>query len=354
MEMIGENIEEMLKSVDLRYIKKRDLCITRKKVGKGFQFFDKQGKQITDKNILERASHLAIPPAWENVQICQSPHGHIQAVGWDERGRKQYLYHEEWNKLQSQHKFNKMIFFGEVLPEIRKQIASDMKSPGLHRKRVVSTVVWLLQNTFIRVGNEEYAKENKSYGLTTLRNKHVQIEDDKVTFDFKGKSGVFHEVEINNPKVVKIIKKCIELPGYELFQYLDEDEKKKQVVDSRDVNEYLRGITGEDITAKDFRTWGGSVLAAYTLHALGPSDTKIWLKKNISTAIKNVASHLRNTCPTCRAYYVHPTVLKTYEEKKLSPHFEKTLRDKDKKPEELSLDEYATWTLIKKYPIINV
>ncbi len=349
--MKTQTLQEMLKSVDLRYIKKRDLCIFRKKVGRGFRFVDRHDTPIDNKEILERAQHLAIPPAWENVQICQSPHGHIQAIGWDDRGRKQYLYHEEWNKLQSQHKFNKMIFFGEVLPEIRKNIESDMKSSGLHRKKVVATVVWLLENTFIRVGNQEYAKDNHSYGLTTLRNKHVQIESDKIMFDFKGKSGVFHSVEIDDPKVIKVIKKCIELPGYELFQYLDNDNKTRETVDSRDINEYLQAITGEQITAKDFRTWGGSVLAAYSLYAIGEPKNKTQLKRNVSKAITNVARHLRNTCPTCRAYYVHPTVLQTYEQKKLTPHFEEISLKKDDKPEKLSLDEYATWTLIKRYPL---
>lgn len=336
----------------IRYIKKQDLCITRKKVGRGFNFVDRKGKPIDNPEIIERARHLAIPPAWDNVQICQYPHGHIQAVGWDEKGRKQYLYHDDWNAQQKQHKFNKMIFFGEVLPEIRKEIDSDMRSHGLHRKKVIATVVWLLENTFIRVGNQEYAKENQSYGLTTLRNKHVQMEsNNKLSFDFKGKSGVWHSVEIDNPRVVNVVKKCIELPGYQLFQYLDNESNKRQAVDSSDINEYLKCITGEEITAKDFRTWGGSVLAAYSLHAIGEAQNRTQLKKNIHSAIKNVASHLRNTCPTCRAYYVHPTILTTYENKKLSPHFQEITLHKGKKPEELSLDEYATWTLIKKYPM---
>lgn len=323
--------------------------ITRKKRGKGFQFLHKQQQPVTDKETLERIQALVIPPAWTDVHICNSPHGHIQATGIDAKGRKQYIYHSEWSAQQQQHKFDRLIRFGEVLPELRQVIESDMRAHGLGRDRVLATVVWLLQNTFIRVGNQEYAKQNQSYGLTTLREKHVEVEEKSVTFSFKGKSGVFHEVEIQHPRVRKTIQQCIEVPGYELFQYLN-DDGQRHVVDSRDVNEYIHQKTGEEFSAKDFRTWGGTTLAANSLYTMGKAENPTALKKHLTTAVKEVASHLRNTPTICRKYYIHPTVLHTYQEDVLIPHFSKELKTSNSQAKNMLLpEEYATWTLLQKY-----
>jgi DNA topoisomerase I len=344
--MTRVDVNEVLKSVQLHYCSETDLSIHRKKVGRGFRYIYTSGQPVEDDHILDQVTHLAIPPAWHDVAISKSPCSHIQAIGYDDKGRKQYLYHTEWNTIQQQSKFNKMIFLGEVLPELRAKVRVDMQIKGLKRERVISTVVWLLEKTFIRVGNKEYAKEHAHFGLTTLRNKHVDIVGDQVKFEFKGKSGVYHAVEVEHPRIAKTIRKCIELPGYELFQYIDE-EGKRQVVDSKDVNEYLRSITGEDFTAKDFRTWGGTVLAGTALHHIGPFASKTIAKKNITKAIKEVSKHLGNTPTTCRCYYVHPTVIDSYNKEILIPHFDDVYKRR-RLESKLHVDEYATWSLLRE------
>ncbi len=331
----------------LRYISPEKLTIRRQSQGKSFRYIDeKTGEVIKEPRVLQRIKDLVIPPAWKDVHISPSPTGHIQVIGVDDRKRKQYMYHPLWTQLQQQHKFDKMIFFGEVLPEIRSKINSDMRLPGLPREKVVATVVWLLQKTFIRIGNQVYADDNQSYGLTTLRQKHVDVEGSDVTFEFKGKSGVFHSVDVRHPQVAKTIRKCIELPGYELFKYVD-DEGERHVVDSQDVNEYLKALAGEEVSAKEFRTWGGTVFAATTLYETGPAETEADLKKNLIDAVKSTAGHLRNTPAVCRAYYIHPTVVESYTNSILVPHFKRALQA----PAERNLhrEEHATWTLLKKY-----
>ncbi len=332
----------------LRYISDAELSIKRKKQGKGFRYVDEGNSSVRDEKLLLRIKSLVIPPAWENVSISKFPNGHIQAVGRDAKGRKQYIYHPEWRRIQQQNKFNKMIFFGELLPKIRRHVRVDMQKKEMSWTRVVGTVVWLLGQTFIRVGNTEYARKNKSYGLTTLRNKHVEVEQDRILFEFNGKSGTSHSVQIEHPRVARTIRKCIELPGYRLFQYVDE-YGERHVVESSDVNDYLRMISGEDITAKDFRTWGGTVLAARTLHEIGPFQSQSAAKKNVTTAVKKVAAHLRNTPAICRSYYIHPTVIETYLNQLLVPHFEEIYKAKQNKPSELSKEEYATLTLLLRH-----
>ncbi len=337
-----------LKEAELRYINDSVPGITRKRSGEDFRYFDSDGKEITSDQAITRIEKLGIPPAWENVWICPSPSGYLQATGYDSKNRKQYVYHQDWIKLSQENKFHKMAFFGEVLPNIRQKVASDMLLKGLERNRIIATVIWLLEHTMIRVGNEEYAQENQSFGLTTLRNKHVRVQGENVKFEFKGKSGIEHSVSVANPKIAKIIKECVELPGYEIFQYLDE-EKNKHTVDSSDVNNYLKSLTGEDITAKDFRTWGGTVLCATTLCSFGPFEEPKIGKKKITGAVKKVSQHLRNTVSVCRSYYIHPTVIDTYQKDILIPHFEKSHKIFNQGKPKLRKDEYAILTLLHKY-----
>lgn len=342
----NEEFAKAFQEAKLQYVSDTIAGISREHLGEDFAYFDYVGQPITDKVTLDRISSLRIPPAWENVWICPYNFGHLQATGIDEKGRKQYLYHPEWTRLCQEHKFAKMEMFGELLPRIRSKIRADLNEEGLIRRKVLAAVVWLLQHTFIRVGNEEYRKENESFGLTTLRMKHTTIKKDAVTFDFTGKSNVQHLVSVKNPKVVKIIKQCSELPGYELFQYLDA-HGNKYAIGSSSVNEYLHEITDEAITAKDFRTWGGSVLALSTLDKLGRYETENQAKKNIATAVKNVANHLRNTPKVCRSYYIHPVVITSYQENQLNPFIE-SIREEAEKRRALAFEEYALLRLLKQ------
>ena len=250
------------KAAGLRYLSDSKPGLTRKKSGKAFRYFDADGKQIREAEVLGRIKSLVIPPAWQNVWISPIANGHLQATGRDARGRKQSRYHPRWREVRDETKYERMMKFGEVLPIIRKRVDRDLALAGLPRQKVLATIVRLLETTFIRVGNEEYARENKSYGLTTMRNKHVDVEGATVTFKFKGKSGVNRNIDLSDRRLAKIVKRCLDLPGYELFQYLD-DEGNQHSVDSADVNEYLAEITGDHFTAKDFRTWAGTVLALY-------------------------------------------------------------------------------------------
>lgn len=254
---------------------------------------------------------LAIPPAWTDVWICPDPDGHIQATARDARGRKQYRYHPSYREARDQSKFRHMLEFSEVLPTLREQVERDLRAGDLSRRQLLATLVRLLDKTLIRVGNDEYARENQSFGLTTLRNKHVQIKGSLVRFGFRGKSGVEHSISITEPRLARIIQRCQDLPGQELFQYLDESGKR-QSVSSEDVNAYLREITGRDVTAKDFRTWAGTILAAVQLRAMGPAASRREADRNIVRAIDAVSERLGNTRAVCRKYYVHPALLEAY------------------------------------------
>jgi DNA topoisomerase-1 len=341
-----QEIAQELKSVSLRYITDDIPGITRRKNGKGFVYL-KQDEILNDLKIKERIENLKIPPAWEQVWISPIANGHIQATGRDEKGRKQYIYHADWNRLSQQNKFNRMIFFGDVLPDLRREVNARMQERGLTKNKIVSTVIWLLGNTFIRIGNEEYAAENKSYGLTTMRTKHVDVSGDTVRFEFKGKSGKFHSVSVEHPRVARTIRKLEELPGYELFQYIDASGDR-HTIDSADINEFLKTITGEDITAKDFRTWGGTVYAAEDLYHAGNFNSKTEAKKKISEAVKSVSKHLGNTTTVCRTYYIHPTVITSYEEKELIPFFEDVKRSFTGGVP-LSRNEYTVHRLLKQH-----
>jgi DNA topoisomerase-1 len=266
---------------------------------------------VRDEDTLARIKSLAIPPAWTDVWICAQPNGHVQATGRDARGRKQYRYHPRWRAVRDEVKYERMIAFGKALPQIRRKVDEDLRLPGLPREKVLATIVYLLQVTMMRVGNEEYARENKSFGLTTLRNRHVRVDGSDVEFRFRGKSGVYHSVKVHDRRLARIIQRSREIPGQELFQYID-DEGGQHSVDSSDVNDYLRTISGEDYTAKDFRTWAGTVLAAMALQEFEKFDSEAQAKKNVVRAIESVAKKLGNTPSVCRKCYVHPAVLDAY------------------------------------------
>ncbi len=336
-----------LNQVKLRYIPDTNPGYSRKKNGKSFKYHDADGKVIGSAHTNDRINKLTIPPAWKNVWISPSRAGYLQAIGFDEKGRKQYIYHPEWILRTQQKKFDKMTFFGQVLPEIRQKVASDMNQSDLGKKQLTATIIWLLEHTFIRVGNDEYAKENSSYGLTTLRNRHVFVRGQKIKFEFKGKSGIHHSVSITHPKIAKIIKELIELPGYEIFQYLD-DDNIRHTIDSADVNDYLKSLTGEDVTAKDFRTWGATVLSGDTLYHFGDFQTDDIANQNIIQTVKVVSNHLRNTPTVCRNYYIHPTIIDSYQNKILIPHFEEIFK-LSKTPKDLKKEEYAVLKLLQKY-----
>src|SRR5262249_40045274 len=284
---------------------------TRKANGSGFNWLDVEGKPIRDEQRLSRLKRLAIPPAWTNVWVCPAANGHIQATGRDARRRKQYLYHERWREVRDENKYDRMISFGKALPTIRSRVAKDLQLPGLPRTKVLATVVQLLEKTFIRIGNDEYARENKSFGLTTMKDRHVEVKGSKLRFRFRGKSGKEHEVDVTDRHIAKIVGKLQDLRGQDLFQYLDDDGKVRDVT-SQDVNEYLREITGEDFSEKDFRTLAGTVLTAIALNAQEKLETKKQAKTNISTAIKAVAKILGNTPAICRKCYVHPAIFESY------------------------------------------
>src|SRR5256714_10334589 len=295
---------EVAEEAGLRYVSDEQPGYTRKAKGDDFEYFNAKGKRIRDETRLLRIKRLAIPPAYTDVWICPAPNGHIQATGRDARGRKQYRYHERWREVRDENKYDRMVVFGKALPKIRRRVKRDLKRRGLPREKVLATVVQLLERTFIRIGNEEYAKENKSFGLTTMRNHHVDATATKLKFSFRGKSGKQHEVDVTDRRLAKIIRQLQDLPGQEVFQYLnDRDERRK--VTSGDVNEYLREITGEDFTAKDFRTWAGTVLAAMALNLQEAFENKTQAKKNIKDAISAVANILGNTPAVWRRCYVH-------------------------------------------------
>lgn len=298
-------------AVGLRYVSGQGPGIIRRRSGRGFRYMGPDGRAVRDTETLDRIRKLVIPPAWEDVWICPSANGHVQAVGRDARGRKQYRYHPRYRQFRNQTKFGRMVEFAGALPAIRERVEQDLRLPGLPKDKVLAAVVRLLETTFVRVGNDEYAKANDSYGLTTLRDRHVDVQGGKMKFDFNGKSGQAHQVELDDPRLAKIVKRCRDLPGYELFQYLDSNGERCRV-DSSDVNNYLREITGKDFSAKDFRTWAGTVLAALALRQCGPCRTKTELKKRIVAAVKSTAARLGNRPATCRNYYVHPAVIDAY------------------------------------------
>ena len=300
-------------SAGLVYVSDEKPGIRRETAGEGFSYRDAKGQPVRDETTLERIRKLAIPPAWTDVWICPRANGHIQATGRDAKGRKQYKYHPQFREVRESTKYEHMMEFARALPAIRARLAEHMALRGLPRDKVLATVVHLLESTLIRIGNDDYAKSNRSYGLTTLRNPHVKVNGSELRFQFKGKSGKTWRLQLKDRRVAKIVRACQELPGQELFQYVDDNGEVKHVT-SADVNAYLREITGRDITAKDFRTWAGTVLAALALQEFEAFDTQAGARKNLRAAIERVASRLGNTPTICRKCYIHPEVLSAYTE----------------------------------------
>ncbi len=302
---------DVAETAGLSYATSDDPGLTRRRVGKGFGYRGVDGARVTDPAVLRRIRALAIPPAWTHVWICPDPNGHIQAVGQDERGRKQFRYHAKFRELRDGVKFEHMMAFADALPRLRRQVAADIAAPRLCRTKVLATVVHLLEATMIRIGNVAYAKENKSYGLTTLLVRHVKVEGSDLKFHFKGKGGKIWRLNVHDRRIARIVKSCQDLPGQHLFQYID-DDGQRQTVTSADVNSYLKEISGAEITAKDFRTWTGTVLAAMALSEFEAADNTARAKKNITKAIERVSTKLGNTPTICRKCYVHPEIVSAY------------------------------------------
>ncbi len=295
----------------LRYVNDGQPGFSRKRHGAKFRYLNIDGKPLKDPAHLARIKSLAIPPAWEDVWICQHTNGHLQATGRDSRGRKQYRYHQQWREVRDEMKYDHLAEFGLHLPLIRKVVDKELARPGISRTKVLATIVYLLESTMIRIGNDAYAKNNQSFGLTTLRNRHVQVNGSQIEFHFRGKSGIEHQIQLRDSRLARIIKRIKDLPGYELFQYMDSDGLR-HAIDSSDVNEYLKEITGRDYTAKDFRTWSGTVHTTLALRSLQQFTTVAEAKKNITQAIEAAAKKLGNTPAICRKCYVHPLIIENY------------------------------------------
>lgn len=302
---------ESAKEAGLRYFNESKLTISRHKHGDGFRYINKNEEPVRDVDTITRIKSLVLPPAWTEVMISPAANSHLQAVGLDEKGRKQYRYHPEWLKFRDQTKYDKLIDFGKALPKIRKQVSVDMDQRGLPREKVLATIVKLLEKTMIRIGNEQYAKDNKSYGLTTLQNRHVDVGSEKVTINFKGKSGQFHKIELEDRRLARLIGKLQDLPGQDLFQFIDDDDNLHGI-DSADVNEYIQEAANDEFTAKDFRTWRGTVLAAWFLADAERAKSERENKKIVSQIVKEVAAELGNTPTVCRKCYIHPVVIDSF------------------------------------------
>jgi DNA topoisomerase-1 len=334
------------KAAHLRYVTGDESGISRKRRGKSFCYFGSDSKQVRAKATLERIRSLVIPPAWKDVWICPLENGHIQAIGRDAKGRKQYLYHPRYREVRDEAKFEHMLAFGAALPKVRAQVNKDLSRPGLPKRKVVAAIVRLLDETCIRIGNAEYAKANKSFGLSTFRNRHVDVRGSRVHFHFEGKSHQEHDVTLRDPRVARIVKQCQDLPGQELFEYqLDTGEPVN--VTSTDVNEYLREITGEDFTAKDFRTWHGTGRMARELMAIGPASTETETKRNIVQAVKKTAKHLGNRPAACRKYYIHPAIFSSYTEQTIFPALKNVPEDGQPATDKLSHFELAVLRLVE-------
>ncbi|MCR6659867.1 MAG: DNA topoisomerase IB [Asticcacaulis sp.] len=303
--------EAQARSQGLRYVSDSKPGFTRKRYGKHFHFFDTKGERIRDEAVIARIRKLAIPPAYTKVWICPHANGHIQATGLDARGRKQYRYHPDWRSIRDNSKFSHILAFGEFLPKLRAVTAEHMAQRGLTRDKVLATVVTLLEKTLIRVGNGEYAKHNKSYGLTTLRHQHVDVSGHTIRFQFTGKSGKAWNLKLTDRRIARVVRACADIDGQELFKYIDDSSVVRDVT-SGDVNTYLKSITGEAFTAKDFRTWTGTVLAAMALQDYAEYDTEAQAKKNVVAAIEHVAKKLGNTPTVCRKSYIHPQIIDAY------------------------------------------
>jgi DNA topoisomerase-1 len=301
------------RSAGLRYVSDAMPGLRRKRAGKRFAYLDPVGKVVHDEDVLSRIRALAIPPAYEDVWICPAPNGHIQATGRDARGRKQYRYHTRWREVRDDTKYGRMADFAAALPALRKRVERDLRLEGMPREKLLAAVVRLLETTTIRIGNDEYARDNHSFGLTTMRNKHASVRGGTVTFSFRGKSGIKHAIGLHDKRLARIVRACQDIPGQQLFEYVDEDGAPHNV-DSSDVNAYIREISGDDFTAKDFRTWVGTVHCALVLAEKPAGETPAERKSILLESIKEVAARLGNTAAVCRKSYIHPQIIAAYEE----------------------------------------
>jgi DNA topoisomerase I len=340
------------KAAHLRYVTGNGPGISRKRRGTGFSYLGADSKPVRDQATLQRIRSLVIPPAWEHVWICSFESGHIQAIGRDARGRKQYRYHPHYREVRDQAKFDRMLAFGAVLPKIRAHVDKDLSLHGLPQRKVVAAIVRLLDQTCIRIGNEEYAKTNKSFGLTTLRDRHADVHGASIHLHFRGKSHQDHDITLRDRRLAKIVKRCQDLPGQELFQY-QMDTGDPVNVDSADVNEYLREITQEHFTAKDFRTWHGTGHMARELVALGPPNTETEGKRNIAQAVKETAKHLGNRPAACRKYYIHPAVFASYTEQTIFSVIQNVADDSSANPGELRSFERAVLRLVESHVALS-
>lgn len=347
LEKIGRDPKVTAKAVGLRYVADSAPGYTRKKSGNGWSYIDAEGKTVKDKEIIARFNKLVIPPAYTNVWISPYENGHLQFTGTDAAGRKQYRYHPEWNKIRNQSKYHRMQTFAAHLPAIREQVDKDLSRKNLDHEKVVALVVRLMELTSIRVGNESYKKLYGSFGLTTLQDRHVKIEGDSMRFEFKGKKGVFHKIALQSRKLSRLVKQCRDIPGKELFQFYN-DEGKRCSIGSGDINTYLKHITGEDFTAKDFRTWAGSVSALYAFKEAGEFATVTECHKKIVNVLDEVALNLGNTRTVCKKYYVHPSVIKSYEEGTIFNYIKELDEDKDIRSAELNRAEKALLEILQK------
>jgi DNA topoisomerase I len=343
---------ESAKAARLRYVTDQAPGIRRRRSGKGFVYIGLDGKSISDPGELRRFRSLAIPPAWCDVWICPSANGHLQATGRDSKGRKQHRYHARWREVRDATKYHRMLEFARILPAIRRKVEQDLALPGLPRDKILGTVIRLLETSLIRVGNEEYMRQNNSFGLATLRSRHVNVSGSNICFDFRGKSGVQHAVDLTDRRLARIIKQCQELPGHELFQYIGEDGER-YTIDSADVNEYLRRIAGDGFSSKDFRTWAGTVLAARELGKFESARTQAVCKKNVQRVVESVAEELGNTKAVCRKCYIHPGLIEAYSDGSLA----QLLRRDGKKATRtkrlshgLKPEEAAVLALLKRQP----
>jgi len=329
---IDKDYSKAAKVADLTYVNDKQPGINRLKKGKGFVYIY-DNKPLKEKSEIERIRKLAIPPAWTNVWICSKENGHIQATGLDIRGRKQYRYHTMWNTLRNETKFHRLYEFGKVMPSIRLKLEEDLAKKELSEEKVLATVVSLMERTYIRVGNDEYEKLNGSYGLTTLKDNHVKIDGDKVLFSFKGKKGIDHKITLKNKRLAKMVKQCRDIPGKELFQYYD-NEGNRHPIDSGMVNRYIKDASGGEFTAKDFRTWAGTLNIIRAFKSIGEAESDSDCKKKIVAALDEVSKQLGNTRTVCKKYYVHPGIIKLYEEKNLLKYLSEL--DKIEQPDDLA------------------
>lgn len=347
LEKIGRDPKVTAKAVGLRYVSDSTPGYTRQKKGDKWVYLDADGTVVKNKDLIARFNKLVIPPAYTNVWISPYENGHLQFTGTDAAGRKQYRYHADWNKIRNQSKYHRLQTFAAHLPTIRAQVDKDLSRPNLDHDKVVALVVRLMELTSIRVGNESYKKLYGSFGLTTLQDKHVKFEGTKIKFEFKGKKGVFHKIALQSRKLARLVKQCRDIPGKELFQYYNHDGSRCSI-GSGDVNSYLKNITGEDFTAKDFRTWAGSVSALYAFKEAGEFATVTECRKKIVSVLDQVALNLGNTRTVCKKYYVHPTVIKSYEEGTLFNYIKELDEDKDVKATELNIAEKALLEILDK------